>query len=44
MKIHICSEDVQFVNRDFREHQQRLEAAFNCDGVPCQAPGRRTIR
>jgi hypothetical protein len=39
MKIHISAEDVQFMSRDFREHHQRLEAAFNCDGVPCQAPG-----
>lgn len=39
MKFHISAEDVQFVNRDFREHQLRLEAAFNCDGVSCQAPG-----
>ena len=39
MKIRISAEDVQFLNRDFRDHQQRLEAAFNCDGVPCQAPG-----
>jgi len=39
MKIHISAEDVRFVDRDFRDHHQRLEAAFNCDGVPCQAPG-----
>lgn len=39
MKIHITAEEMQFINRDFRDHQQRLEAAFDCDGVPCQAPG-----
>src|SRR5687767_4817629 len=38
MKFHITAEDVQFAERDFRELQQRLEAAFNCDGVVCQAP------
>lgn len=39
MKFTISAEDIQFADRDFREHQVRLEGAFNCDGVPCQAPG-----
>lgn len=39
MKITISSEDVQFHERDFCEHHNRIEAAFNCDGVRCEAPG-----
>lgn len=37
--ITITPEDVQFFDRDFREHQMRIECATNCDGVVCQAPG-----
>ena len=39
MEIIITAEDIQFHERDFREHHNRIEAAFDCDGVPCQAPG-----
>jgi hypothetical protein len=39
MKFNISAEDIQFADRDFREHQVRLEVEFNCDGVSCQAPG-----
>lgn len=39
MKVTITAEDIQFHERDFREHHNRIEAAFDCDGVLCQAPG-----
>jgi hypothetical protein len=41
MGIHITLtlQDVQFFDRDFREHHMRIECAAHCDGVPCRAPG-----
>lgn len=39
MNVTLRVEDVQFYERDFREHHNRIEAAFYCDGVPCEAAG-----
>jgi hypothetical protein len=39
VKFRLSPEDVQFADRDFREHRQRIEAALDCDGLLCQAPG-----
>ena len=30
----IAREDIQFHDRDFTEHQNRIECAVNCDGLP----------
>jgi hypothetical protein len=42
MKITITAEDIQFHERDFREHYNRIEADFNCDVFRVRLPARPT--
>jgi hypothetical protein len=36
--VTFAPQDLEFWDRDFRQHHLRLECAVNCDGGPCNAP------